>query len=754
MKVKNCIRILLLMVILGNISYSKNTEKNQLPQKKEDEIGKVSGNGTFEVRKGINEIPEGDKRIGIALGGGSAKGLAHIGVLKVMEEEKVPIEYVTGTSMGSVIGGLYASGYTAEEIEKIAIEIDWLELFNDKLERKDKGITRNLIEDRNTAALPMEGLIPKLPSGAVGGKSASAKLNEMFYGILDIGDFKNLPRKFAAVGTDLNTGEGVMMDRGSIATVIRSSLSIPSVFNPVQSGDRLYVDGGVVRNLPVQDLKVLGADYTIGVNVGEGFKKRETDKLNIVGVISDSMTVAGRQEVERQIRMLDIYIAPDLEGMESQDFMKVKEIIATGEKIARENISEIRKLSDPVKFYELEKKRKEFRNSWKEEYEIRSIEVVGNKKYKLEYFNEYIPEVLGKMKKSEMEKIVNDLYRNGDFSTVYYEIGDGGKLIINVQEKAGSYLTTSSSINNEDFAVITTGIQGNKTMFNNIDTRYEAKAVIGNEYGVNGVAVMSFGKENKILGIGKFNYKRDLIKNQNYNGVDYDFENQKFKISLGIGFELNRNTLFLLSGGYQVSDVTKSIDNFQNKKMKFPYLEATMVQDNRDSVIFPTKGTYFKSEYVVANSEEADFNSLYSRGEVNIPIGSFTLTPSITYVTTKGNKIPETYQPKLGGFKNADYSLEFSGIAEDASRADSIFTWKINLQYQMFRFLFADVNASFAKLSDRSYSFNGRSEESYGAGIGARLPIGPLYLGISKSPGKSIRYFFNIGFHPKGFNEE
>lgn len=119
------------------------------------------------------------------------------------------------------------------------------------------------------------------------------------------------------------------------------------------------------------------------------------------------------------------------------------------------------------------RKRKEFRNSWKEEYEIRSIEVVGNKKYKLEYFNEYIPEVLGKMKKSEMEKIVNDLYRNGDFSTVYYEIGDGGKLIINVQEKAGSYLTTSSSINNEDFAVITTGIQGNKTMFNNIDTRYE-----------------------------------------------------------------------------------------------------------------------------------------------------------------------------------------------------------------------------------------------------------------------------------------
>ena len=222
---------------------------------------------------GNSVFAQEDKRVGLVLSGGTARGLAHIGVLKVLEEEKVPVEYVTGTSMGSIIGGLYSIGYTPDKIEKIASEMDWISLFNDSIERKDKGISRNLIEDRNTMVLPMEKFIPKIPSGAVGGKSASEQLNNLFFGVLEVNDFKKFPKKFALVATDLNTGEGVMIDRGSIATAVRSSLSIPSVFNPVQDGERLYVDGGVVRNLPVQDVKVLGADYTIGINVGEGILK-------------------------------------------------------------------------------------------------------------------------------------------------------------------------------------------------------------------------------------------------------------------------------------------------------------------------------------------------------------------------------------------------------------------------------------------------------------------------------------------------
>ena len=694
-----------------------------------------------------------DKRIGLVLSGGTARGLAHVGILKVLEEEKVPVEYVTGTSMGSIIGGLYSVGYTPDEIEKIASEMDWLALFNDSIERKGKGISRNLIEDRNTMVLPMENFVPKIPSGAVGGKSASEKLNELFFGVAEVNDFKKFPKKFALVATDLNTGEGVMIDKGSIATAIRSSLSLPSVFNPVQAGERLYVDGGVVRNLPVQDVKVLGADYTIGVNVGEGFSKRDPEKINIVDVVSDSMTIAGRQEVERQIRMLDLYMAPNLEKIESYDFGKVKEIIDAGEKVARENIESIRKLSNPEKFAELEQKRMEFRKSWKDEYSIRRVEIRGNKRYGEKYFNKYLPKNLGSMKKSDMEKIVNELYGNGNFSTVYYEVKNNDTLVINVQEKAGDYLTFSGNVNNEDMATSTVGIQGNKTI-NNADTRYRLNGIIANEYGINGSGIMSIGKDNRVLFIGNFDFRKDIIRNQYYAGNNYEFNNRRFKAGLGIGLEISRNTLLLLGGGYEISHVKGHMDEKESAKIRFPYLEASLTQDSRDSIAFPTKGTYLKAEYTAANSKDAEFNALYAKAEVNIPLGkNVTLTPGVAYITSDGEKIPETYRPKMGGFQEGYYSLAFDGVPADKIRGNSIFVGKINMQYKISRIIFVGANATFARVSDKSYSFGKEKKESYGLGLGIRTPLGPGYLVVAKSPGESLRYFLNFGYDPKSFNE-
>ena len=702
---------------------------------------------------GNSVFAQEDKRVGLVLSGGTARGLAHIGVLKVLEEEKVPVEYVTGTSMGSIIGGLYSIGYTPDEIEKIASEMDWISLFNDSIERKDKGISRNLIEDRNTMVLPMEKFIPKIPSGAVGGKSASEQLNNLFFGVLEVNDFKKFPKKFALVATDLNTGEGVMIDRGSIATAVRSSLSIPSVFNPVQDGERLYVDGGVVRNLPVQDVKVLGADYTIGINVGEGFSKRDPEKLNIAGVISDSMTIAGRQEVERQIRMLDLYMTPNLEKIESYDFGKVKEIIAAGEKVARDNIESIRKLSNPEKFAELEEKRREFRKTWKDEYDIKYVEIRGNKKYEKKYFNKYLPKNLGMMKKSDMEKIVNELYGNGDFSTVYYEVKNNDTLVINVQEKAGDYLTLSGNVNNEDMATVTVGIQGNKTI-NNADTRYRLNGIIANEYGVNGSGIMAIGKDNRVLFIGNFDFRKDIRKNQYYAGNKYEFNNRRFKAGVGLGMEISKNTLLLLGGGYEISYVKGHMDEKESAKIRFPYLEASLTQDSRDSIAFPTKGTYLKAEYTAANSKDAEFNALYAKAEVNIPLGkNVTLTPGVAYITSDGEKIPETYRPKMGGFQEGYYSLAFDGVPADKIRGNSIFVGKINMQYKISRIIFVGANATFARVSDKSYSFGKEKKESYGLGLGIRTPLGPGYLGVAKSPGESLRYFLNFGYDPKSFNE-
>ena len=695
-----------------------------------------------------NVINQEDKRIGLVLSGGTAKGLAHIGILKVLDEEKVPIEYVTGTSMGSIIGGMYSVGYTPDEIEEIAVSMDWMSLFNDKIERKDKGAVRNSIEDKNSTVIPIKNFMPKLPSGAVGGKTASQRLNELFYGALGVEDFKKFPRKFAAVATDLESGEGVMIDKGSIATAIRESLSIPSVFAPIRDGKRLYIDGGVVRNLPVQDVKVLGADYTIGVNVGDGFTKRDESKMNLIDVISDATTIAGRQEVERQIRMLDLYMKPDLEKFEAYDFLKVKDIIAAGEAVARANINEIRKLSNPELYEKLEEKRKEFRQTWKDEYNITGIVIDGNKKYTRAYFDKFFPKKLGTLTRLDMEKIVNNIYQNGDFTTVYYEVKDND-LIINVQEKPSDYLTLSGNINNEDLATVNVGFQGSK-LINNTNVRYSVSGTVANEYGAKGRTTVELGKNSKAIIYGEFEYKRDIIENQKYRNGYFSFENRKFKIGTGIGVEVYKNLLFSIGGGYQISDVEKHENNAENVRKPFPYFEAKLNYDTRDSLNFATKGIYLFSNYTLANSKHANFNSLYAGGEINIPIGEkVTVTPGIAYLTSYGKDIPETYKPKMGGIRTADNSLEFAGMPADKIRGGSIFTGKLKAQYNLSNLVYLDTTYSRANISGKSYSFGNDVKESYKFGIGVKALTIPIYFGFAKVPGESWRYLLNFGYTPE-----
>ena len=693
-------------------------------------------------------INQKDRRIGLVLSGGTAKGLAHIGILKILDEEKVPIEYVTGTSMGSIIGGMYSVGYTPEEIEEIAVSMDWMSLFNDKIERKDKGAVRNSIEDKNSTVIPIKNFMPKLPSGVVGGKTASQKLNEIFYGALRVEDFKKFPRKFAAVATDLESGEGVMIDKGSIATAIRESLSIPSVFAPIRDGKRLYIDGGVVRNLPVQDAKVLGADYTIGVNVGDGFTKRDESKMNLIDVITDTTTIAGRQEVERQIRMLDLYMKPDLEKYEAYDFSKIKELIAAGEAVARANINEIRKLSNPELYEKLEEKRREFRQTWKDEYNITGVVIEGNKKYTRAYFDKFFPKRLGTLTRLDMEKIVNNIYQNGDFTTVYYEVKNND-LIINVQEKPSDYLTLSGNINNEDLATVNVGFQGSK-LLNNTNVRYSVSGTVANEYGAKGKATAELGKNSKTVIYGEFEYKRDIIKNQKYKNGYFSFENRKFKIGTGIGVEIYKNLLFSIGGGYQISDVEKHENDAENVRKSFPYYEAKLSYDTRDSLNFATKGIYLFSNYTLADSKHAKFNSLYTGGEINIPIGEkVTITPGIAYLTSYGKDIPETYKPKMGGIRTADNSLEFTGMPADKIRGGSIFVGRLKAQYNLSNLIYLDTTYSRANISGKSYSFGNDVKESYKFGIGVKALTIPLYFGFAKVPGESWRYLLNFGYSPE-----
>lgn len=347
-----------------------------------------------------------------------------------------------------------------------------------------------------------------------------------------------------------------------------------------------------------------------------------------------------------------------------------------------------------------------------------------------------------------MEKIVNSIYQNGDFTTVYYEVKDND-LVINVQEKPSDYLTLSGNINNEDLATVNVGFQGSK-IINNTNVRYSVTGTVANEYGARGKATMELGKNSKVVIYTEFDYKRDIIENQKYKNGYFNFENRKFKLGTGIGFEMYKNLLFSVGGGYQVSDVTKHENHDENVRKVFPYFEAKIDYDTRDSINFATRGVHLFSNYTLANSKEAKFNSLSAGGEINIPIGEkITITPKAVYLTSYGDDIPETYRPKMGGIRTSDNSLEFAGMPADKIRGNSIFVGSLKVQYNLSKFLYLDTTYSRANISNRSYKFGHDEKESYKFGIGAKTLAIPLYFGFAKVPGESWRYIINFGYSPE-----
>ena len=277
-------------------------------------------------------------RIGLVLSGGGARGAAHIGVLKVLEDLRIPIDAIAGTSMGAVVGGLYASGFSARDIERIVSTLNWQDAFKDRPPREELTFRRKQ-EDQNFLVKFPLGLRSKkfqLPKGLIQGQKLNQTLRKLTLPVARTTDFDQLPTPFRAVATDLETGEAVIIGSGDLTSAMRASLSAPGVFSPVERDGRMLVDGGLAENLPIDVARSMGVDILIVVDVGFPLLKR--DKLNSAPVISNQMlAILVRRDSERQRATLtsrDIVIDPPLGDASSFDFGIVQRAIDTGEQAA------------------------------------------------------------------------------------------------------------------------------------------------------------------------------------------------------------------------------------------------------------------------------------------------------------------------------------------------------------------------------------------------------------------------------------
>lgn len=398
-------------------------------------------------------------RIGLVLSGGGARGAAHVGVLKVLEELRVPIDAIAGTSMGAIIGGAYASGMSVEEMQSRIVSIRTAEILRDDPPRSEQSVRRKRDEQTNFLGPELgvrDGQL-HFPKGAVSGVGLEAILRGLVRRGADPA-FDALPIPFRAIATDIESGQMHVLASGSLASALRASMSIPGLFAPAELEGRLLVDGGLTRNLPVDVARRMGVDIVIAVNLGTPLLRRD-QVTSVFGVTAQMINILTEQNVRASLASLstrDVLISPDLGEFTAGDFDRMADVVSRGEAAAREATGALARLALPAGDYALHRARQRaaFTSPARPIDEIR-----------FSGLNRVNPQVLHSLLDTQTGRPVDEavldadlgrIYGRGDFDRVGYSIADeAGKrvLLIEAQEKASgpNYLRFGLGLAN-DFA--------------------------------------------------------------------------------------------------------------------------------------------------------------------------------------------------------------------------------------------------------------------------------------------------------------
>jgi NTE family protein len=327
------------------------------------------------------ETTQPEPKIGLVLSGGGAKGFAHIGVIRVLEEVGITPDIITGTSMGSIMGGLYAYGYSADELTKINASADWGQLLNDKVKLQKVAMEEKSEVRKYIFVTPIKEKKIDLPIGLIEGHNLENRFSELFWPLTSDQNFDSLPIPFHCMAVDLVSGKVIEHRSGDLVKAIRSSMAIPTVFAPVKMDSMLLVDGGVSRNFPVQEAIDMGADIIIGVYVGFQEDVKVEDLESMTAVLSRAVALSGIVDAREQFENVDILIIPKLGDYGSSDFTSGAAIEKLGEEAAREKLGELKTLADSLQL----SPHKPTGINRPEKILISSIEVENNRNIEADY---------------------------------------------------------------------------------------------------------------------------------------------------------------------------------------------------------------------------------------------------------------------------------------------------------------------------------------------------------------------------------
>ncbi len=442
MKLKYFLLLILIIVVFSKTSCAQTTES---------------------IEEKANQVKR--PKIGLVLSGGGAKGLAHIGALKAIEKAGIKVDMVCGTSMGSFVGALYATGYSPDQIEKMLSDLNWRKLLTENLDHR----RMDSFERSKDGRYFFKSEVGKPTSGLIDGNLIMIKLSELCVPAHNVEDFSKLKRSFACVATNLETGEPVTITKGYLPEAVRCSMSYPMVFRPAEFDGKFLVDGGIVSNLPAKELKALGADIIIGVNVGSPLSTRRELK-SIPQILAQCVSFLNEQDMENQKQACDIFIEPDITTFATFSFKNIPAIIKSGEDACNVHKDELIKLAEMCKgINDKEASLPDYDEN--EKIHFSSIEIEGAEKSSTEYLFHKIGELnKNDLNLKEIKKIAERMIGTGLISKAYFKILPSGnnenKLIfivknseayehnigIRYEEGQGAQLLLNQTIKNKFFA--------------------------------------------------------------------------------------------------------------------------------------------------------------------------------------------------------------------------------------------------------------------------------------------------------------
>ena len=718
------------------------------------------------IQASVSSSFPGRKKVGLVLSGGGAKGIAHIGALKVIEEAGIPIDYIAGTSMGSIIGALYAIGYTPHQLDSMVRMQDWAFLLSDRIARSDKNMMEREADETYVISVPFSKTsIKEVTGGLIKGQNIDNLFSELTLGYHDSISFDKLPIPFACVSENLAKGEEYVFHHGVLSTAMRASMAIPGVFTPVRLDSMVLIDGGVVNNYPVDVARKMGADVIIGVDVQSTLKP--ANELNNAGtILGQLIDLMGQDNYLKNLKETNVHIKVNVKGYSAASFSQtaVDTLIERGKVAATSQRDALMKLKEeiglPADYHPTQ--HSQYKHA--ESVMIKDILFDGleenDKNWVMKRCN-LKENAINSI--DQIQKATSIIRANTNYSSVTYKLNqapEGGyNLSYKLNKKQESRINIGVRFDSEEIASLL--VNARTTLKTKHPSYVYATARLGKQYGFQ----MAYAYEPSPLTLFSLSY---TFK---YNDIDYfqdgnrsfnsSFRHHKAEINynnvwlrnvrfgIGLRFEQYNYDKFLHKEG-------NSQFNVKNESF-FTYF-ANMHYETYDNAYFPSKGVKLDGYYTFYTDDllkyegRTPFSGILGSFEGVVPVTRrFSIIPSINGRILIGKNIPYSKMNVMGGDimeQYLPYQLPFAGTTHVELMKNSLLIGGIKFRQRMGSIHYLTLNGNIALNSQKIENIL-KEDCMIGGSLtyGMDSMFGPLEVTLNYTGhSKKVGVYFNLGY--------